>query len=120
MRSFSMFRLSASNVMVDAVKKAEDGEQLVLRIHEFAGVRTHGEDWQRSPYRSLQECDLMEREIGDEEVSGAEFMLKPYEIKTFLIRLRFNLEWLLLVDSLKVLNKRRRENAARFYDENVE
>lgn len=86
----SMFRLSAPNVMVDAVKKAEDGDRLVLRVHEFAGVRTQvelGSDYQ---IRSLQECDLMERPIGEAsafEASNAAFDLKPYEIKTFLVQL---------------------------------
>lgn len=71
--------------MVDAIKKAEDGEKLVLRIHEFAGVRTHLDISSDFNIRSLQECDLMERPIG--EVEAANIELKPYEIKTFLVSL---------------------------------
>ncbi|BBI32944.1 alpha-mannosidase [Cohnella abietis] len=85
---FSLFRLSASNVMVDAVKKAEDGDYLVLRVHEFAGVRSTvrlGSDFH---IVSLQECDLMEKPIGAALPTDAEFELKPYEIKTFIVHLQ--------------------------------
>ncbi len=86
--AFSLFRLSASNVMVDAVKKAEDGDQLVLRVHEFAGVRSTVELGSDLHIVSLQECDLMERPIGAALSSDAEFVLKPYEIKTFIVQLQ--------------------------------
>ena len=35
----SLFRLSADHVTIDAVKKSEDSNRIVLRIHEFAGAR---------------------------------------------------------------------------------
>jgi len=36
---------------------------------------------------SWQECDLMERPISDEVNNGEiDFYIKPYEIKTFLVR----------------------------------
>lgn len=84
----SLFTLSAPNVMVDAVKKTEDGEGLLLRVHEFAGVRTSvrlGSDY---GITSLQECDLMERPLGNAAQSVPVFELKPYEIKTFLVQLQ--------------------------------
>ncbi|MFC5647887.1 alpha-mannosidase [Paenibacillus solisilvae] len=87
LRSFSMFKLSVPNVMVDAVKKAEDGRQLVLRIHEFAGLRTQFKIGSDQHILSIKECDLMERNIREEDFQGAEIVLKPYEIKTFLVRL---------------------------------
>ncbi|MGO4276376.1 glycosyl hydrolase-related protein, partial [Paenibacillus sp. TAF58] len=83
--SLSMFEFSVPNVMADAIKKAEDGERLVLRIHEFAGVRTHVDMKSDFRIKSCQECDLMERPIGVVEASNIE--LKPYEIKTFLVSL---------------------------------
>ncbi|MCD9022813.1 alpha-mannosidase [Cohnella silvisoli] len=85
--AFSMFRLSASNVMVDAVKKAEDGDRLVLRVHEFAGVRSTVELSSDLHIVSMQECNLMERPIG-EAATSLTFELKPYEIKTFIIHLQ--------------------------------
>jgi alpha-mannosidase len=83
----SLFTLSAHNVMVDAVKKAEDGEALVLRVHEFAGVRTTVELGSDYEIASLQECDLMERPLAEQAATHTAFDLKPYEIKTFLIQL---------------------------------
>ncbi|MBW7455084.1 alpha-mannosidase [Paenibacillus sepulcri] len=87
LHSLSMFQLSAPNVMVDAVKKAEDGEQLVLRVHEFAGIRTQVKLGSDLRIRSLEECDLMERKLGEAGIHDGEFALKPYEIKTFLVQL---------------------------------
>ncbi|WP_341281966.1 alpha-mannosidase [Paenibacillus sp. FSL H8-0537] len=86
--AFSLFRLSASNVMVDAVKKGEDGDHLVLRIHEFAGVRSMVRLDSDFRIVSLQECDLMEKPFGAALSSVAEFELKPYEIKTFIVHLQ--------------------------------
>ncbi|WP_042163362.1 alpha-mannosidase [Paenibacillus gorillae] len=83
----SLFTLSASNVMADAVKKAEDSDMLVLRVHEFAGVRTRVELGSDYGISSIQECDLMEKALADGVLSAPVFELKPYEIKTFLVRL---------------------------------
>ncbi|MNW64047.1 alpha-mannosidase [compost metagenome] len=84
----SLFRLNADHVMVDAVKKAEDTNALIVRLHEFTGAR--GEVQLTSDFRihAWQECDLMERPIAKEQ-RGPElgFDLKPYEIKTFFVQL---------------------------------
>ncbi|NBD25462.1 alpha-mannosidase [Paenibacillus glycinis] len=63
--TLSMFALSAPNVMVDAVKKSEDGERIVLRVHEFAGMRANAELRSDLRIRSVRECDLMERPLAD-------------------------------------------------------
>ncbi|MNP39266.1 hypothetical protein D3C76_1328360 [compost metagenome] len=86
---FSLFSLSGDHVMIDAVKKAEDLDAVVLRIHEFAGVR--GEiaissdlsiDW-------WQECNLMEIPLGESHIGEPEkILLKPYEIKTLIVAFR--------------------------------
>lgn len=86
--SISLFRFSAPNVMVDAVKKAEDGNHLILRVHEFAGLRTSVEMSSDFNIASVRECDLMERPIGDDAATGTLFDLKPYEIKTFIVELK--------------------------------
>ncbi|TVX98808.1 alpha-mannosidase [Cohnella terricola] len=86
--AFSLFRLSAANVMVDAVKKAEDGDGLILRVHEFAGVRSKVELGSDLTIASLQECNLMEQPMSEAGSSGLSFELKPYEIKTFIVQLQ--------------------------------
>lgn len=85
----SLIQLSADHVMIDAVKKAEDEDRLVLRLHEFTGKRGKveaGGDW---PIESWQECDLMERPVEElHEGETLSFAIKPYEIKTFLIDMK--------------------------------
>lgn len=83
----SMIRLNADHLAVDAVKQSEDGSAVVVRLHEFAGVRAQVEITSDYPVLSWQECDLLERPLA-EPVQGQRltFGIKPYEIKTFLIR----------------------------------
>src|SRR5699024_6160767 len=76
----------ADHIMVDAVKKAEDENKIVIRVHEFAGSR--GTIHMQSDFtiQSWQETNLMEQEKGalvyQEPLT---FYIKPYEIKTFLV-----------------------------------
>lgn len=83
----SLFDCTTDHVMIDAVKKAEYSDQVIIRLHEFEGKR--GEvslqfnDW---PISTWQECDLMERPISDEQKQQSlTFNIKPYEIKTFAV-----------------------------------
>ncbi|GGH31105.1 alpha-mannosidase [Paenibacillus segetis] len=87
-KSLFRFMNDHDNVMVDAVKKAEDADAIILRIHEFTGKRS--EVGLTSDYGviSWQECDLMEREVAEKQCGPElQFLLKPYEIKTFLVKL---------------------------------
>jgi len=85
-KRFSLFELSASHVMIDAVKKAEDGNRLVLRVHEFAGARGSVTIRSDARIRSWQACNLMEEATGEQATGSLiAFDIKPYEIKTFLI-----------------------------------
>ncbi|MEI7028169.1 alpha-mannosidase [Paenibacillus sp. y28] len=85
----SLFRCSADYVTVDAVKKAEDSDCLIVRLHEFTGARGSVRLTSAFSLVSWQETDLMERPIGKRhEQSAAEFDIEPYEIKTFLIELK--------------------------------
>lgn len=85
--AFSLLRLSVDNVMVDAVKKAEDGDALIVRMHEFAGVRSIVELSSDLRLASMQECNLMEQPMGEAFPADQSFELKPYEIKTFIIQI---------------------------------
>ncbi|SFM19411.1 alpha-mannosidase [Paenibacillus sp. 1_12] len=84
--SASLFRLSGGYVHIDAVKKAEDDDRMVLRFHEFGGQRGMIELNSDYTIRSWQECDLMERPISEpSNASVIRLAVKPYEIKTILI-----------------------------------
>ncbi|WP_077625258.1 alpha-mannosidase [Sediminibacillus massiliensis] len=88
LESLSLFEVQADHVMIDAVKKAEDSNQVVIRVHEFSGARGKVEITSDFEIVSWQECDLMERRPADERKGDAfHFDIKPYEIKTFLVTL---------------------------------
>ncbi|MFB5675939.1 alpha-mannosidase [Paenibacillus terreus] len=87
--SLSMFRLSTDTAMVSAIKKAEDSDKVILRVHDYSGSRqslTITSDLQIVGWR---ECNLMEQT--DEAMrleNEIQYVLEPYEIKTFEIDLR--------------------------------
>jgi len=84
----SLFSLSADHVVIDAVKKAEDEDKVILRLHESTGRRGPVEITSDYRIQSWQECDLLERPTGKKTSSSTlTFMIKPYEIKTFIIDL---------------------------------
>lgn len=79
--------VDAEHIAVDAVKFAEDDSCLVVRIHEFAGIRGGAELACGYPVKSWQECDLLERPQDEAvAVSTLEIDIQPYEIKTYLLR----------------------------------
>ncbi|OAS17816.1 alpha-mannosidase [Paenibacillus oryzisoli] len=87
--SFSLFRLSCEHVMIDAVKGAEDQDAVILRIHEYAGISGPLEITSDAGIVSWQECDLLERPEGEpQHDSLIGVQLKPYEIRTFMIRFK--------------------------------
>ncbi|MTW87663.1 alpha-mannosidase [Virgibacillus dakarensis] len=85
-KRFSMFQVTGVNVMIDAVKKSENSNQVIVRLHEFTGARGNVEITSDLNIVSWQESDLLERATG-EQVKGEKivFEVKPYEIKTFIV-----------------------------------
>jgi alpha-mannosidase len=72
------------NIIVSAVKKAEDDNGLILRFYEWAG-KTGDVKLQIPPgAKSASETNLMEKEIGAVPIEKDEVTVqtKPYEIKT--------------------------------------
>lgn len=83
----SFFTLDNAAVEVDAVKKAEDGNQLVIRFHEYTGSRqkvalTPGFAW-----KNWAEGDLRERALEEFKEGAIKLELHPYEIKTILLNI---------------------------------
>ncbi len=83
--SLSLFSVSCENVLIDAVKQHEDSEQVVIRLHEFAGGRHEVEIISDLAIASWQCCNLLEQPDGDKSTAPFIFTIHPYEIKTFLI-----------------------------------
>jgi alpha-mannosidase len=85
----SFIQLQPSNLILTAMKPAEDGSGLVLRFYEWAGKQVDAKVTLDRKAGSAAETDLMEREIGPLHQSNNEITLHtgPYEIKT--IKLKF-------------------------------
>lgn len=84
----SFLQAKPDNIIVTAVKKAEDENALVLRFYEWAGK--DGEVTLELPpgAQSATETDLMEKAIGNLRLEDGRVTLrtKPYEIKTIKVQ----------------------------------
>ena len=84
----SAVRLDGDFVEVDAVKRAENGDEIVLRFHEYTGRR--GRVRLETAWSSAAwcECNLMEEPCTDWQEGSVEVEVTPYEIKTLLFRMK--------------------------------
>jgi alpha-mannosidase len=86
---FSFFSVGTDNVVITAVKKAEDDGALIIRFYEWAGKA--GDVVVRLPSgaNSAVETDLMEKAAGNLPLQDGGIVVptKPYEIKT--VRVQF-------------------------------
>lgn len=75
-------------VVLDVVKIAEDGNGVVVRLHEHTGSQRNVSFLPQFNYEEWAETNLLEEAIEEFKPSktAIEFTLKPYEIKTFLMR----------------------------------
>jgi len=85
----SFLQIKPENVIVTALKKAEDDNSLLLRFYEWAGKTGDATVSLPEKATSAEETNLMEKRIGDVTSKGSEVAVptKPYEIKT--IRVQF-------------------------------
>ena len=86
----SFIQVQADNVVLTAVKKAEDDGELILCFYEWAGKDTDAKLQFSQGVQSAVETDLMERTIGSLAVEnhGIAVHTKPYEIKTAKVRFK--------------------------------
>jgi len=87
----SFASVSAENVVMEVVKKSEYDDALILRVHECYNQRTTTSICTYLPIESVCECDLEEREIVESlkaEGNRFAFTIRPYEIKTFKVKLK--------------------------------
>jgi len=85
----SFVQLQPDNVVLTAVKKAEDDNALVLRFYEWAGKETDIVLHLYGTARAASETDLMEHHVADLSLSAGSVTVhtKPYEIKTVKLEL---------------------------------
>lgn len=82
---------SPANVIVTALKLAEDNDDLIIRAYECAGQKSTATFSLGFPCKSVTETDLLEREMpnaNQPSLTGPTItaQLEPYEIRTFRVK----------------------------------
>lgn len=76
--------LRGDGVQLDLVKKAEEEDCLIVRLHECFGGRHMITMRSEFPVKRIIPCNLLEHDCGNPvDGSEIEFHIKPFEIKTF-------------------------------------
>lgn len=86
---FSFLGIPSENVVLTAVKKAEDGDALILRFYEWAGKETDVKLALPAGAEAASVSNLMEKPISELPITNGTISVhtKPYEIMT--VRVRF-------------------------------
>ena len=81
----SFLQVWPENVILAALKPAEDGKGWILRVYESSRRKTRATVRFAFDPKQAEEVDLMEKAIGPAPLKGKElsFSLKPFEIKSF-------------------------------------
>ncbi len=82
--SFSFASVNAGNVILETVKKAEDGNGTVIRMYESENAFTRAKVTVDADFAKAYVCNLLEETEAEVEVNGKEISvtLKPYEVVT--------------------------------------
>ena len=84
-----MFNFNDAYVLVDAIKKAEDEDMVVLRFHEYSGSRAEVKINSDYPIEGWMETNLMEKPMEElRNESEISVTLNPYEIKTLMVKMK--------------------------------
>jgi len=86
----SLIESSKPNIIVDAVKKAEESDAVIIRLHEAHGVLTDTSIRIGIHASSAVECDLLENEEKSHKIIKSKLALKfkPFEIKTLKLTIK--------------------------------
>ncbi|MEK6701381.1 MAG: glycoside hydrolase family 38 C-terminal domain-containing protein [Planctomycetota bacterium] len=89
-KSFSLVKVSDPNVMVSAIKKAEDGDEVVLRLRELSGKAVKGVKVSAGKViLSAREVDGQERPMGAATVKDGALVadIGGYELRAYAVKL---------------------------------
>lgn len=84
----SIASVDKENVVIEVIKRAENGDGIIIRLYECHNRREEVQLTFFKDIEEVRECDLLEnKNIKHESSEGKfKFMIKPYEIKTFLLK----------------------------------
>jgi alpha-mannosidase len=86
---FSFLELHPNNLILSALKKAEDSNDVILRFFETEGISTRAEIKMFRKIKRAAIIDLLEREEKELYTYGSslELEVKPFEIVTLKLKL---------------------------------
>jgi alpha-mannosidase len=90
-KEFSFVSSNNRNVIIKALKKAENSDEYVVRVYEMGGEKVQDAVLSfAGEIASACEADGTEKSIGSAEFSGngLSVSIKPYSVKTFKVRLK--------------------------------
>ncbi|HEY5467260.1 MAG TPA: glycoside hydrolase family 38 C-terminal domain-containing protein, partial [Clostridia bacterium] len=93
-RTCSLVQADQDNIVIEAVKQAEDSQDLIIRFYECYNRRTPVRLTFARPIGHVSECDLMEQDLAVLETVAADgasrnaidLEIRPYEIRTIKVR----------------------------------
>jgi alpha-mannosidase len=88
-KSFSLMHVSDPNVAISAIKKAEDGDEVVVRLRELTGNPAKAVHVaMAAPIASAREIDGQERQLAAATVTGGELVtdVHGYGLKAFALK----------------------------------
>ncbi|GLC30875.1 alpha-mannosidase [Clostridium omnivorum] len=86
----SFAKINSDNAIIEVIKKAEDSGDLVIRLYECYNKRSNVTIELLKNIEEAVECNLMEKDMEPVNFEGNKlsFELKPYEIKSFKVKLK--------------------------------
>lgn len=86
---FSLASVNKDNIIIETIKQAEDGDGIIIRMYESENSLTKAELKFNMPISSVDECNCLEQKKSEIAFINNKipFSIKPYEIKTYRIRL---------------------------------
>jgi alpha-mannosidase len=83
-RNFSFISLEVENVIVESVKKAEDSDDIILRLYEAYGMSNRAKITLGIPVKVAYLTDMLEQDIAELAIEANSMLLdfKPFEILT--------------------------------------
>ncbi|MCU9813968.1 glycosyl hydrolase-related protein [Paraclostridium sp. AKS73] len=84
-----LFKFNDTNILVDAIKKAEDEDMIIIRFHDYSGSRQNVSIDSDYEITGWMETNLMEKPIENlRNENSINVVVNPYEIKTLMIKMK--------------------------------
>lgn len=84
-----LFKFNDANILVDAIKKAEDEDMIIIRFHDYSGSRQNVSIDSDYEITGWMETNLMEKAIENlRNENYINIVVNPYEIKTLMIKMK--------------------------------